>query len=206
MTIKSRYRGQQESSIATFNYTDIAEGTGTVVFYGSRINLSGANSYRMSSTKSWGDQPYTDRTTDGTTTMNFDSLPFNLPQIVNGTAFFQAGFGTPDDSTNILTAQLQRVRGAVVTNITDVATSQLLTGGATPASLSDMASMTLACTLTHFKKDDILRCVVTMTSSGSVADGDIGHSPNNVDGRWTTPSTLDVTTTMEMHIPFRIDL
>lgn len=113
MAIPIRYRRASEQSIATYDFFDLAEGTGKVTLYGGGLNLSGSSTYGLSKeafdpwhtgTSSSGTGIFeTGRNSRGSTTNStftslidktFEMTPFNLPKVIGGDMLCQIPFGT----------------------------------------------------------------------------------------------------------------
>ena len=116
MPVPLVYRKSGEKAVASYSYTDIAAGTGVVVFSGGISELSGAPVYRLSknvyncATTGVPATVKTDRrsTTTGwygrgaqTSRVNetFDTLEFKLPQVVGGEMLITIPFGVYNKDT-----------------------------------------------------------------------------------------------------------
>jgi len=190
----------QSNSIATYDYTDIADGTGVRIFYGANTNIGGTNDYILttdasiySSSRAW--------EVDGatSTSFDFDLSPFNTPLTAKGTAIFSTGLGRVGGSIK-LTVTLNHVRGATVTAITSAIDT--ITWGTSGAI---MALITLPITEQRFQIGDFLRMTVLMTStSGGFVE--FGFDPIGRDSTRGITAANGATTTMKLNMPFRIDL
>ncbi len=180
------------NAIATFAFTDIAEGTGVFLFQGFNANLAGTISYNLT-----GDNALFSQTVQtglvSNTPKNYDLSPFNLPKVIKGTAIVR--FSTKGAlSTETVSVKLQRVSGV---DVTDVG-SQNITIDGTPENTCTVMSLTT----THFKKGDILRLRIMAVNTNDLT---IGNDPANRDGAEITPAAT-YPTKLEAYVPFRIDL
>jgi len=187
----------EAAAIATYDYTDLAEGTGIKTFYAGDMNLSGAVVYGLFT------EPFT--TPVGETTaissIHFDLTPFNLPKTVaNGIAYFGCMIrGGASGGENIkLVIQLEKSGADAITAITGKEYTQQAGQGEIKRAL-----VPLKCTQTHFKKGDILRMTVTPVRSGTTW---FSHAPDGRDTEHFTSAGGAFDTTMKISIPFKIDL
>jgi hypothetical protein len=193
----------QGNSIASYNYTDIAEGTGMVEFYCFTSYEGGVKRYRLSTKQVYSNDVYNQRSSAGTTIMNFDLSAFNKPQTISGTAFVTAGIGRWDGQpTNVsITALVQKISGETTTSISSTITSEV---SSLPEPHHKSLLLTIPLTTTHFKRGDILRLVIGhVQSEGSPAKSRLGHDPMN---RATTYIDNTITPTiLKFYCPFRLD-
>ena len=125
--LPTNFRKSSEA-IATFSFEDISSGLGIITFLGIASEESGGVDYHLI-TNAVHSQPIgTTRSTLGTTTIDFDSSPFNLQRVAKGTASFSAGVGRSDGQTVKLLVQLKRVSNSTETNITSEITSGTFLG------------------------------------------------------------------------------
>ena len=184
-----------EAVIASFNYTDIAEGTGKIIYFGHSSEDSSAVDYHLNTTKVFSSQETTKRTTAGTTTLDFDLPPLNLPLTAKGTCFFSTGISSASGATTKLQVQVKKFDGSTETNISSEITTPTA-GGNT----KEIVVILIPLTQTLIKIGEILRLTVKLVSTGS-ANAFVGHDPTNRGTDIPDP----VTETMEFHMSFRID-
>ena len=176
------------SAIASYDYVDVAEGTGLVKYYGTDFQVSGATIYT-----SYGLIQNPLRSTSASTApattrdYNFDLTPFNLPKTVKGTAHFQIKLQGAAGNAIRLSAQLKKVSGTDITNVTDAINS-------INSVAVDWINFQLPCTQTHFKKGDILRLTLAVVAAGT---GKFFHDPSNASANSPPDS-------MWVHVPFKI--
>lgn len=201
MGVPRTYRKSQERIIASFNYNDIASGAGFVSFYPTITKDNSGTQYLLTNdTSIYSTVIETTRITDGTTTLNFDTSPFNLPRTISGTAI--ANIGVEVSNTNSgegYSIQIQRWDGSSATNIS----SEITTINSADAGVGTVASNQIPCTQTLIKKGEQLRIVlkVIVISPGTST---IGHDPRNRDGTILTPTTDNSITSSVIKIPFKI--
>lgn len=216
MPLPTYYPPIPPSAIASYDYTDIAEGTGMKVFYGTYAKVTTTNHYMLLSNvvasdeiqKYWeGIAAKADFFKVGD--LDFDASAFNLPKDVKGTAYVSLPFYAYEGSGVLEAYIIAKLRKWDGTTETEIASAQSETYVGDPRTKKLLLKMTAP--LTHFKKGETLRMTIEVwykaTIPGNPSHLAIGHDPK---GRTTAqfPGTGDykVTTTMEVHIPFRIEL
>lgn len=200
MPISPVYKKASEAAIASYSYTDIAEGTGVVVFNGFKTTPSPY--YKLGTNPPYSEEISTLNGTDTPTVMDFDLTPFNLPKIVRGTAYVSLGIGKAETGSVSVTCQVYKV-SAATTAISSARVSKVVVSASSP----EMSLVNIPLTQTHFKIGDILRLKMTLTNAGWTGGGDygeLGHDPAGRDGTYITGT--NVTTQLKFYCPFRIDL
>ena len=179
MPIPRIYRKTAEA-IASYNWTDIAEGTGVVTLYGTQTKISGSTTYKLVQDA----LPSTIAAYKGDdTTLTFDLTAFNTPKTVKGTAMFSVGVGGDTGVDNHVSVQIFHVRGATATAISsDLATSSHDFGA---SSGEYLVLIPIPLTQTNFKEGDILRMVVKFINDAGT-DGEIGVDPIGRGSTWIT--------------------
>lgn len=184
-----------EGAIASYDYTDIAEGTGVVAFYGvgQKTNPGGRTLSLMSNAVGAAGTA-TEMMIGGAagveTLHTFNAAPFNLPKIVKGTAYLSADLKRI--SSNPLYASgssIYKVTPDGETLISTVVNSQNIT----TASTTEHILLPMTLTQTHFKKGDYLRFKVYI----SPAETTEGISINPTSATYIP---------MKLLIPFKLDL
>jgi len=200
MAIEQKFRKFGESAIASYNFTDIAEGTGVVLFYGFGDAASGAYNYSLT-----GQQIYSfeiESTKTIPTTFTFNTSVFNYPRIAKGTAivrFSTDSYNASAGSSLYFNIKLQKVSGVVVTDIGNTDTSS--TSAASGVHNMGSWTVTIDLTQTNFKIGDNLRLLMTAGGGGDVT---LGHDPANRDGAHLVAATHP--TKLEIYMPFKIDI
>ena len=178
----------QSNSIASYNYTDIAEGVGYSVYYLIAGDSSAGDNQTILTPSSTSSGTY-DHVTEGgfasTTYKDFD-IEFKLPKTMSGTAYFSGqvkeegggGAGT-------VTAKLYHYDGATETLIGAEAQSQSHTGTNNFCIIFDVAQ-------TRFKRGDILRLKVKTSAGWIIISVDpSGVSPSITPSKLAVPFKLE---------------
>lgn len=130
-----------ESAIASYNWTDIANGTGYATFYGSLFSASNILTPTLYNVPNMGLAAGTYAT--------FDATPFNSPRTAKGYAYINAyRLGGAGNTT--FTAKVSKISGAVTTDISSEVSSSATGNDA-------WFLIRLLLTETVFKRGDILR-------------------------------------------------
>jgi hypothetical protein len=183
-----------ESAIASYDYTDISEGTGVVIFDGFVTSDASTFSYRLSKNAILSEVVDPGFAVSGT--INIELSPFNIPKTVKGRAYFVfTTYVSASYVDNFI--KVIKMSGGVRT--------ELVGGqGLRTAAGSDNHVMSLDIPQTIFKKGDILRIEFSGTLGGA-ATWAIGLDPLNRVGTYiTTPSVTP--TYFKAAIPFKLDL
>jgi len=203
-------------AIASFNWTDIAEGTGIVKFYGFDSEDSTGTTHHLSTNAFYSTNIYSQSATFAgydyllKATWNFDLAPFNRSGTIQGTANFNIPWHlwTTEPAQSVagyLQVLIQKVSGGVTT-IGSVTTKEMSTGSL----IYDLANLHTSLTQTHFKVGDNLRISILMygkktNNASAVGYGFLTHSPQNREEANSTIAHLG-STKLEAYIPFKIEL
>ena len=182
--------------LASFDSTDLQEGTGNVTYYGLTEQDSTGVGYMLMRDIIISQTPSTVRSSTGTTTVDFDLAPFNLPRYVKGTAIFRATVKIA--STGTLAVQLKKWDGSSETNITDEITSQTIDTAV--ATIPNVVIKMPVTTETQFEAGDVLRLTVKITLIAGGTSLTLYHDPNN-----TTPPSASTSAALQIRVPFRIE-
>jgi predicted acyl esterase len=190
-----------ENVVASYNWTDIAEGTGKVLFYGCADGISGSFVYNLLTSAVYSSEREGSTTT--AKTWDFYSAPFNLPKNIKGTAYLNCCGYIDASSTMGLTVKLYHYRNGTSTAISSSILSEVV-------SAIHMLLIKIPITaLTHFKKGDQIRLEITVTEFGA-GTAAIGYEPKGVAApnyiNAATMATYHVTPELHLYIPFMIDL
>src|SRR3990167_504132 len=213
------YRRSGESSVTSFDFYDIAEGTGIKTFYGATTDnpvsdLSGA--LLTSAVYSSGINPTNNPTgweTRNNQTASWTSIisktfktTFNMPKLIKGTLY--ANVPTRIVTPNGTDSSNHYIDVTIYKNDTSVATASganmyFLSGTSTIDNYMSLVPVTLP--LTSFKKGDILKAKIQLFSKG---DGTsiilaMGHDPM---GRVPSSIYSNGTSKLIVNVPFVIDL
>ena len=203
MAIQRRYRNIAQRSIASYDYTDIAEGTGVVKFYAYSSASSLAETYNLTTDSSINSRNIFSSlsgTPGNSYTYNFDLQAFNLSKVVKGTAIVN-GLMTYHPGTNnqvYVKAQILKWDGSTETAISGQIQSQNNVG------VESTFCIKLPLTETHFRKGEILRLKMVLYAIGSDV-ASLFHDPQGrVAGDFSTTATYS--STLRILMPFRLDL
>ena len=204
MVVQKKFRQSSEQAIASFNFADIASGTGTVIYFASKTNISGAEAFNLSEKDEYSSEIELLHTTAKTTTMDFDTAIFNLPQTVRGTGLVSVGMYNTVAGACQVAVQLKKVDSAAV--VTDISSEQL--GSFNPIGSSGttgvlMNLIPLSLTETIIKKGDLIRLTIKFTTLDA-NNNTMGYDPKGRQGTFLVAARGGSTIT-KVHIPFRID-
>ena len=226
MVISETFRRTGQRVMETYDYFDIAEGTGVIEF-----ELGTSHDNQVSSPSTNNDTGILNRNTFysqsveqletgyvGTTgdnpiiDVNFDLVEFNLPKTVKGTAIatinsYYADLGGATQNTYYTYVRVVKWDGSSETEIGKCYNTRHT--GPTVYNASDTYKIDL--TETNFKIGDILRVNVIIDyyysgGAGHSSNVAFGCDPENRDGTYIKPSTDSPATTTKatIKIPFRI--
>ena len=202
--------------ISTYNYTDIAEGTGVTALNAFAVNESGGISYKLSGNAVAG-TPNSSNT--GGTLVNpviFALSAFNLPKTIKGTAIIDGSFavrsfgGTAPSGSSYIKFTIEHYDGTTATDIGNITTQTITVSGTTTTYSKFCVSINL--TEKHFKRGEILRLkaeqTVTNTNPGyGLVAGSLAFDPLNGDvtDYAGTYSAATYHTNLKLYIPFKLD-
>ena len=208
-----------ESSIVSYSYTNVAEGTGIIKFYGYASADSSGTTYHLGK-----NAVYSNITDSGDSTLtssyvkrqdlDFDLSPFNTPQTIGGTATLNICMRASGDHTSVsgkFIALIKKVSGGETTLVTLTSEDPVASGNVGAGDGWKVANIKGTIPNTHFKIGDQLRLTIEVYQKISGAGNGwvaIGLDPQNRDGDYITPSSDDPTSTtkLEFYCPFRINL
>jgi len=221
MVSKSIYPAFQTQSraIASYNYFDIAEGTGVKVFNGAAVDVSGSQTI-LTSQEIDGGGFYQDNDCDYITLTHspiedtytsFELTPFNTPKTINGKAYIR---GTCFIHTTGTPGMTWKIQASVYKNDTELGSQYgALMTYSNKADIHDTFytfNIPVEISRTHFKKGDILKVkIYGNTQSWGTGTGlYILHDPIN--RQYTTGDDTNDTTknpsSFKVYIPFEIDI
>jgi len=211
--------------ITSYDYTDIADGTGVIKFQGSKTETSAGVDYILSRetlSSSYLETSSADEALDGSQvsrliqSVDFDLTTFNIPKSAKGTAYIETSFnitkvsGT-DTAKGYMIYTLKNV--PEVGSTVEIASVQTIERN-TNASSSQRVSLPMTIPLTHFKRGDTLRLTIEGWAragggTGCVGKTTIPHDPSNSQGTVIVTATFQgetFTTKLDMHIPFLLEV
>ena len=202
----------QPSAIASYNFTDIVEGTGIVKFMAYSNKDSAGTNYNLTQQTTFYSSDIelseNNSTTSAILDKDFDLPAFNSPTTIRGTANVNVCFECDADiqsGTGYLIAKIRKWDGTTETEIASTQSESVTEGYA-------IFNLNITVPKTHFKKGEILRltiyCNGTKTAGVNNFHVAFGCDPQNRDGTYIIPSTDDPvsTTKLEFYCPFDIDL
>jgi hypothetical protein len=218
-----------EGALANYNYTDLAEGTGIVIFYASATNSSTGTTYTLNKNALY--PPSLTATTtanytycellggtgsafSNTGTINFDTSIFNLPQTLRGTLTANIPFNLYENSggstANKVFLELNIKKIAADTTETQIAmaSSAIFTGS---SNADKWFNFPVTLPTTIIKKGEKLRANVKVWATyagggGTLSAVNIFYDPLNRAITETDPDQSAGNTQAKFYVPFRIDL
>lgn len=176
--------------ISSVDWENVAAGTGIQNYYPIAELNSGGTEYHLIET------PYNsaviELSTGAPTTYTFQSLDFNLPRFVKGTAYFSGNFYDGAASQDKITAKLQKWDGSSATDLTATHTSA---NGVTSKNNIVFFSMPIT-TEANIAVGESLRLVVVYTKTDG--NSKLGISPTNQ----TSPTGNLTPTQMIIGVPY----
>ncbi len=209
---------QASPVIASYNYTDIAEGTGVVLFYGSNDRDDGGYTYFLTNntTRSAEIDTHANVTSTSYTKrldLHFDLSPFNSPRKIKGKTryvFTMTGRGGENSaSMAYIIFKLKKWDGTTETQIGNVTSVE----GSLGTSGNVVGSHEFTCEIdvtsqVHFKKGDVLRVTAEvwgkLVATGGTGRVGIAHDPTDRDN---SGLLLDEhSSQLKIYIPFMIEI
>lgn len=214
--VAQRYPLLPSNQTVSYNYTDIADNTGYTSLFAAA--LSGGN--MITSQQIYSIEIQTTGSSTGSDyvkaiDLDFDTSPFNLPRLARGTAIVNVPFATQSTAgsatrTGWVLAKIIHVDG--ISNAETILGQMSGSVRVSPASAGGINqtvdALKIPITQKKFKGRDVLRLTVEgwVKDNAGVNAIDIAHDPQNRDGRIITPSSAEVTTTLKLDMPFKIQL
>ena len=190
---KKSFLRSSEGSIASYNYTDIADGTGVRTFYLCVTRDSSATDYILTQNRIYSNSVYVTANFED----DFDLTAFNLPMTVKGTAVVNMMYYVNNVNNNYIEVQVRKYNGSAETNVSSTVQSANISGATT----TGVATMKIPLTQTSFKRGDILRLHVKVNTTGGTFL--MGTDPLSRADPATPAFTI---TNSFINLPFRIDL
>ena len=222
MAINRQFTKTSGGAVASYNWTDIADGTGYVTFYGGLINTD----YVLSPNAFYSDDVGTKVQSNPQTATkliekDFDLTPFVIPKILDGYAFFNIPFGidntggSSDTFDVYFVVRVIKYDGSTEDELVN-STGATLRAVVAGSNVADVAIVKADIPKTLFKKGDLLRITVEMWGVHTNASSPywyMGHDPK---GRLTKQfgvgAVANITfpsgknTIFSIDIPFGIEL
>ena len=186
-------------AIASYDFVDILDGTGTIIFQGFTTD---ANDSILSQS-----QPFStliERSVTGTAgafavigTDNFDLTPFVLPQVIRGVAIVNISHHAIATGSSRFVIKIKKGSTELASVTTD----------SPGAGEVKQHCVTLTIPKTNFEVGDVLRLTIISQANGAGSQTLFyGTDPQNRDGANLIPSTDPITTKLEFHCPFELNI
>lgn len=224
MALQQKIPIQPSQAIASYNYSDIADNTGTRTFYAAKA----ANYVLLTATMSSNEKELTKAVnfpqasgfvySGNETTYSLGA--FNVPATIEGTAYIEGYVkfkktASPDGNLADTT-----IAARLYKNSTEIASGNINLGSVAGTTyntgLSGNFLIDFSVPLTHYAKGDILKVSFIYGGdpdggSGGTNDSNItmvmGEDPLDRDSTNIKPATeSDATTVLKVHVPFRLDI
>jgi len=212
MGFKRKYTRTANPAIASYTYTDIADGTGVQKFYGAKIS----GGWLLTPQAIYSEKLFslvTPNGTSGTILLADFETTFNLPKTVKGNMVINAPIMHDTSSDGLrtvnVTVNVYRVSSGTATNIGMEKAVVYSESGTGQTPVNDRVRIVnIPLTQTHFKKGDTLR--INVREEAYNANGScIFYGYHDPAGRSTTSPTITdgtIPTKLEFYVPFKIDL
>ena len=205
--LPEQFPAEPEQVIASFAFTDIAEGTGTEILFGILSNNGTVNHHLISTSDVFSVSGSVINNAAGTASTDFDTSVFNLPRTVRGTAYFSVGMGVSGETMQV-SAQIKKVLkdGAEINLTSKISGQRLVAAGEDSAMNFIPLPITATGSNTIIKKGESLRLTIDSWNLGGL-NTEYGADPkdSNSTNAHIIPGTKN-TTVMKLLMPFRIDL
>lgn len=195
MAVPNKYQ-VTEPAIASFDFTDIASGTGVQRFYLFESEDDSTKDYHLTSNIIFSNTIIYLVTVgaSGTNDLDFDLTPFNLPRTIEGIGLANLSVKTANSASDIhCICKLRKWNGTTETDLVTFTTPTL-----SGTSAFQVFSVPFTIPKTPFKKGDTLRFTVDVISVTAAGAFFIDPKDRTFETATTTASFID--------IPFRIDL
>lgn len=215
--IPVQFRKGGEAAVASYDWTDLAAGTGVVAYTGYTSQVSGAalqyNITSNDSVNSTSGAAHASGSSNTFLNLDFDLTEFNTPRTIKGNILVNFGYYVRSTLSSTIKGYsiitIKKVRngtpidigqqsGAVVNSGAGIITKKIM-------------SIPISVTNSLFKKGDILRVNAYLSASGANDGGCeivVGTDPQNGDQHWLIPSTDNPKTITKFlaYVPYKIDL
>jgi hypothetical protein len=208
MTITNKFLEGGEGAVASYDYTDLAEGTGITEFFGYTHKETTTIGYGLSTKELYSNDIYTKGTPTSNDLQKVLDLDFdvalNLPKTIKGK--LKVSISALHHATNnAITYFIIKLRKWDGTTETEIANCQ--TGSHTGTSTADfyvnfLSEITVPAT--HFKKGETIRLTVEAwhdATDYTVSYCYLYHDPKNRNASGSTPYT----TQLIFQVPFKLD-
>ncbi len=212
MTVPKKFRQNKSKTLTSFDFIDIAEGTGRINY--NLCDLSSASILTTDNTM-FGKTGYTADVSGATGEVNFD-VEFNRAQRVRGAININLPLSYENTSGGTATKTARVL--CYVYHVDAAATATLMVSGAEVGTFTNignnddedkMLGISLTATQQHFKRGEKLRFAFDLKGAGANEELVIGHDPGGrtvlqgITGHaWTNTGT----TKSKVQVPFLLNL
>lgn len=165
-----------EPTLATYSYTDIADGTGVIKLYGYQSSSNTGMDYHLTSQTPYSASMSIITPNNTIATYDFDLSPFNTPRTVKGNALFQIGAFKAAAASGAIFVEIQKFDGVTPTTIASKLSEIFLSSGSNGGK---NFVVSIPVPQTHFKIGENLRLSLTIHSRGS--NMNVGTDPKNIE-------------------------
>lgn len=211
MPLNNKFVTGGENRIASYDWTELAGGSGYDTFYAISCASGSASSTNFlinSLVPSNAENIATDYSTTFSTSVNFD-IELNAPRTLKGDAilvipFFDIRNGSTRDATWNFTTSIYHYDGSTETEIATPYTSGNLTPGS--SDWYQVYVINLPLTQTHFKIGDSIRLKITYAVTSTAGSG-VARIGFLIDPTDENASTYGISTSAtKLFVPFKINL
>jgi len=209
MGVPIKYRQSRETSLTNYNYEEISDGTGRVLYYAGAVTDSTGEDFVLVTSPFYAKSPDSSGNDNSSPSLGIrEDLDFdvelNLPRSIKGDAIITIPFGFHGNTegitaTGYVIAKLRKWDGTSETEIVSVQSETNSTTSASNYHEQIYALRLPITTVQNFKKGETLRLTIQAYAGGS---GRIywrlGHDPMD-----RTLGTFD-TTQLRAQIPFKL--
>ena len=212
MVLPPHFPIQSTSAIASYSFTDLAEGTGTVVYYGTAEEDNSGITYALSGSTRYAVPRFTTEAvaSGGAAVKEIDldfDVTFNTPRVVNGELYVSipvTSLCNITDNTNIYVIAVVSKESGGSTTLSTM-TSKTFASGVSGANRRFRIVMKDSVTNINFKRGDILRFNVQIWAHLPPASGTcsvtLNHDPLQLEAE-----VDDIGTDLTLRVPFKINL
>lgn len=219
MPVPKIYRKQGERAITSYAYTELADGTGFVIYNLAQTSTTAGNKqilttktiYSGASQTNETPMEITDAGASGTFTKridkDFDLTAFNSPRMIRGTAVLNLSFrqnSSAGTGESYIIAKARKLAGATET---EIASAQTITTLTNTSAKNYWHAIPIVIPLTPFKKGEIFRLTIEVWPKVGTGTNRVtfGCDPMARDGSYITAAN-NLTTKSTFHLPFNIDI
>lgn len=218
MTIPAKYR-KSPPFIASYNWTDISNGTGVSAFYGGEMSDSAANTFALSANSFYSNTvttktaAFTDQSFAKKIDQDYD-IELNLPKTINGKILINATVGMKDNAsgntTNVqyyIIAKLRKWDGTTETDLDSNQTETITTSLSSNAVTDHTFATEIDVDKEKFAAGETIRITIEVWAlrvSGWSTFAVLGHDPQNRDDPNNIIDSASPTI-LKVDIPFMLE-